>query len=69
MKTKRLFVLPIVLAALPLIGRAQDATDRIAALEKSAAAAQASADNGWVLMSSALVLLMTVPGLALFYGG
>ncbi len=69
MKTKRLFVLPIVLAALPFIGSAQDATDRIAALEKSAAAAQASADNGWVLMSSALVLLMTVPGLALFYGG
>ena len=26
-------------------------------------------DNAWVLMSSALVLLMTGPGLALFYGG
>jgi len=28
-----------------------------------------SGDNAWVLTSSALVLLMTVPGLALFYGG
>jgi Amt family ammonium transporter len=29
----------------------------------------AEADNAWMLMSSALVLLMTGPGLALFYGG
>ena len=28
-----------------------------------------SGDTAWVLMSAALVLLMTVPGLALFYGG
>ncbi len=28
-----------------------------------------SGDNAWVLMSAALVLLMTMPGLALFYGG
>jgi Amt family ammonium transporter len=28
-----------------------------------------SGDTAWVLTSSALVLLMTVPGLALFYGG
>src|SRR5207244_5439061 len=26
-------------------------------------------DTSWVLASSALVLLMTIPGLALFYGG
>jgi len=26
-------------------------------------------DNAWMLMSSALVLLMTAPGLAMFYGG
>ena len=26
-------------------------------------------DTAWVLMSSALVLMMTAPGLALFYGG
>ena len=28
-----------------------------------------SGDTAWVLMASALVLLMTIPGLALFYGG
>ena len=28
-----------------------------------------AADTAWVLMSSALVLAMIVPGLALFYGG
>ena len=28
-----------------------------------------SGDTAWILMSSALVLLMTAPGLALFYGG
>jgi Amt family ammonium transporter len=50
--------------------------DRIAALEKSSAdqataiaAAQSSGDNAWMLASSALVLLMSGPGLALFYGG
>lgn len=53
----------------PLAVMADDLAERITTLEKSAAAAQASADNGWVLFSSALVFLMTVPGLALFYGG
>ncbi|MGB1879232.1 MAG: ammonia channel protein, partial [Gammaproteobacteria bacterium] len=28
-----------------------------------------SGDSGWLLTSTALVLLMTLPGLALFYGG
>jgi Amt family ammonium transporter len=51
-------------------------TDRIAALEKRAddnaaaiAAAQTAGDNGWMLVSAALVLMMSGPGLALFYGG
>ena len=43
--------------------------DRIAQLQQQVADAKASADNGWMLVSSALVLLMTGPGLALFYGG
>jgi len=34
-----------------------------------AGAVISGADTAWVLMSSALVLAMTVPGLALFYGG
>jgi ammonia channel protein AmtB len=44
-------------------------TARMAAVERTAAGAKASADNAWMLTSSALVLLMTGPGLALFYGG
>jgi len=40
--------------------------DRIAAVERAAAEAKGSADNAWMLASSALVLLMTGPGLALF---
>ena len=38
-------------------------------LAEAKAEARGSGDNAWVLMSSALVLLMTGPGLALFYGG
>jgi len=43
--------------------------DGLAAVEKEVADAKSSADNSWMLASSALVLLMTGPGLALFYGG
>jgi len=43
--------------------------DRLAAVEQAAADAKGSADNAWMLASCALVLLMTGPGLALFYGG
>ncbi len=43
--------------------------DRLAAVEQSAAEAKSAGDNAWMLTSSALVLLMTGPGLALFYGG
>jgi Amt family ammonium transporter len=42
---------------------------KIAALEQAVADAKSSGDNAWMLMSSALVLMMTGPGLALFYGG
>jgi len=43
--------------------------ERIAELERKVADAKSSADNAWMLVSAALVLLMTGPGLALFYGG
>jgi len=43
--------------------------DQIAQLQRQIADAKSSADNAWMLVSSALVLLMTGPGLALFYGG
>ena len=55
---------------------AQAPVDRVAALEKTVAdqaaaiaAAQTAGDNAWMLTSAALVLMMSGPGLALFYGG
>jgi Amt family ammonium transporter len=55
---------------------APDTQAQIAALQKAvdankaaAASAQSAGDNAWMLTSAALVLLMTGPGLALFYGG
>ena len=38
-------------------------------LDKATKAAQSAGDNAWMLVSAALVLMMTGPGLALFYGG
>src|SRR5437870_1537433 len=43
--------------------------DKLADLDKRVTAAQSSGDNAWMLVSAALVLMMTGPGLALFYGG
>ncbi len=43
-----------------------------AAAQESAPAAASGLDSGdvaWILTSSAIVLMMTIPGLALFYGG
>jgi len=55
---------------------AANSADRIAVLERAAtqnaaaiASAQSAGDNAWMLTSAALVLLMSGPGLALFYGG
>ena len=39
------------------------------ALQAAVAASQSAGDNAWMLVSSALVLMMTGPGLALFYCG
>jgi len=44
-----------LLALLPLSAFAEDALN--------------AADTGWILASTSLVLLMTLPGLAMFYGG
>jgi len=42
---------------------------QVADLQKQVTEARGNADNAWMLVSSALVLMMTGPGLALFYGG
>ena len=67
------FMLGLLFTALAMW--AQSPTDagpngtRLEKLEQVAADAKSSADNAWMLTSSALVLMMTGPGLALFYGG
>jgi Amt family ammonium transporter len=48
---------------------APDINAKLAALEAATKSAQSAGDNAWMLISSALVLMMTAPGLALFYGG
>jgi ammonium transporter, Amt family len=45
------------------------ADQRVARLEAQIQEAKSAGDNSWMLVSSALVLMMTGPGLALFYGG
>jgi Amt family ammonium transporter len=61
-------LIPLGLAAAGTM-LAQDAPPTVEELKTAVDAAQLSADNAWVMTSSALVLLMTGPGLALFYGG
>jgi Amt family ammonium transporter len=51
------------------LGSAPATQEQIAALQQSVHDAQTSGDNAWVLISAALVLMMTAPGLTLFYGG
>ena len=65
-----LFLLPSVAIAQQSAQASQPATQaQIAALQQAVQNAQTSGDNAWMLVSAALVLLMTGPGLALFYGG
>lgn len=58
-----------VFAIVPQISAKPSVEDRLANVEKQTADAKGSADNAWMLTSAALVLMMTGPGLALFYGG
>ncbi len=70
-----IFTAVILLAMVASMGWAQPApmtTIQPAGTPPVAVATQPKIDSGdtaWLLMSSALVLLMTAPGLALFYGG
>jgi Amt family ammonium transporter len=64
-----LVILFLFFAVHTALAQATSDADRIARLEQAVTDAKNSADNSWMLMSSALVLMMTGPGLALFYGG
>ena len=76
--------LPLALLGIPASALAQVASSAVtsaqaapppvtqaefAALQRAVQNAQSAGDNAWMLVSAALVLLMTGPGLALFYGG
>ncbi|MBM3735693.1 MAG: ammonium transporter [Acidobacteria bacterium] len=63
MKLRQLFLAALCCALLP--AQTPDADAMKAAIQ----AAQSAGDNAWMLVSAALVLMMTGPGLALFYGG
>jgi Amt family ammonium transporter len=67
-KTLLALLLPASSAAL-LAQTTPDLQSRLTAVEAAAKSAQSAGDNAWMLVSAALVLMMTGPGLALFYGG
>jgi len=48
---------------------AQTTAEELESLKAAVASAQSAGDNAWMLTCAALVLMMTGPGLALFYGG
>ncbi|MDP7017202.1 MAG: ammonium transporter, partial [Pirellulaceae bacterium] len=48
---------------------AVDLAKQIGQLQKDVTVAKRAGDNAWMMTSCALVLFMTVPGLAMFYGG
>jgi ammonium transporter, Amt family len=56
-------------AAAPTEFSKASTSEKLTQLDQRVTAAQSSADNAWMLVSAALVLMMTGPGLALFYGG
>jgi ammonium transporter, Amt family len=64
------FWVALLAPALALAQALPPATEtRISNLEAAVKSAQSAGDNAWMLVSAALVLMMTGPGLALFYGG
>ncbi len=60
----------ILLFSVAAMAQAPQSVDaRLATLDSAVKSAQSAGDNAWMLTSAALVLMMTGPGLALFYGG
>ena len=61
----------LFLSVFSCLASGTDFEGRLAQLEAKVSAASTlnNGDNAWLLVSSALVLMMTAPGLILFYGG
>src|ERR1700760_853026 len=70
-KVSRCVLSLLCVVALPVLASAQAAgvEERLTKGERGVAARQSAGDNAWMLVCAALVLMMTGPGLALFYGG
>src|SRR5712671_5421128 len=68
---RRFWILAVAVMCAGMASAAEtpDLIKRLEAVEAAAKSAQSAGDNAWMLVSSALVLMMTGPGLALFYGG
>ena len=65
----RCLLIPFFLLTALAFAQPADLEKRLSDLDKAAKSAQSAGDNAWMLVSAALVLMMTGPGLALFYGG
>ena len=61
--------LPILMTLLATPSWAKEVAQVQAAVAPVAAMTINKGDNTWMLLSAALVILMSIPGLALFYGG
>jgi Amt family ammonium transporter len=62
----------LLLLSLTVLAAGQNGGDldrKLADLDRAVKSAQSAGDNAWMLTSAALVLMMTGPGLALFYSG
>jgi len=67
--SKRVFVGLLLFSTSVLAQAPQGDRAELRALAAAVAASQSAGDNAWMLVSAALVLMMTGPGLALFYCG
>ena len=63
------FLTLLVFSVAAMAQAPQSIDARLTALDSAVKSAQSAGDNAWMLTSAALVLMMTGPGLALFYGG
>lgn len=68
-KTAAMMTGAALFAAPAFAAPAAEAADAVAAAAQAAAAVPNPGNNAWMMTSTLLVLLMILPGLALFYGG
>ena len=65
----KIFLLCFSFAVLAAGQPTGDLDKKFADIDRAVKSAQSAGDNAWMLTSAALVLMMTGPGLALFYSG